>query len=59
MLKLEAIKKDAQITGLNPNGIARVVSVEPIGSDAVTVYFKGADGKLAEQMLFRTGEARS
>jgi len=58
MLKLEAIKKDAQPAGLDPNGIVRVVSVEPVGTDAVTVYFRGADGKLAEQMLFRTDEAR-
>jgi hypothetical protein len=58
MLKLEAIQKDAQIAGLDPNGIVRVVSVEPVGTEAVTVYFKGSDGKLAEQMLFRTDEAR-
>ena len=58
MLKLEAITKDAQLTGLDPNGIVRVVSVEPVGTDAVTVYFKRADGKLAEQMLFRTDEVR-
>ena len=43
MLKLEAIQKDAQLTGLDPNGIVRVVSVEPVGTDAVTVYLKGAD----------------
>ena len=58
MLKLEAIQKDAQLTGLDPNGIVRVVSIEPVGTDAITVYFKGSDGKLAEQMLFRTDEAR-
>ena len=50
MLKLEAIKKDAQLTGLDPNGIVRVVSVEPVGTDAVTVFYKTADGKPAEQM---------
>ena len=58
LLRLEEIKKGAQLAGLDPNGIVRVVSVEPVGSDAVTVYYKGADGKLAEQMLFRTDEAR-
>ena len=41
-----------------PNGIVRVAGVEPVGIDAVTVYFKGADGKLAEQMLFRADEVR-
>jgi hypothetical protein len=58
MLKLQAIQKDAQITGLDPNGIVRVVSVEPVGTDAITVFYKTADGTPAEQMLFRTDEAR-
>jgi hypothetical protein len=58
MLKLEAITKDAQLAGLDPNGIVRVVRVDPVGTDAVTVYFNGADGKPAEQMLFRTDGAR-
>ena len=57
MQKLEEIQKDAQVAGLDPNGIVRVVSVEPVGTEAVTVYLKGAQGKLAEQMLFRTDEA--
>ena len=33
MLKLEAIQKDAQLAGLDPNGIVRVVSVEPGGTE--------------------------
>ena len=58
MLKLEDIRKDAQVLGLDPNGIARIVTVDPVGTDALTVYFKTADVKLSEQMLFRTDEAR-
>ena len=58
MLKLEDIKKDAQIAGLDPNGIVRVVTCEPVGTDALTVYYKAADGRLSEQMLFRSDEAR-
>jgi hypothetical protein len=50
MLKLEAITKDAQIAGLDPNGIARVVSIEPVGMDVV--------GQLVEQMALRTNQAR-
>ena len=37
MLKLEEINKDAQVAGFDPNGIVRVVSVEPVGTDALTV----------------------
>ncbi|UHD17520.1 hypothetical protein [Thiocapsa bogorovii] len=58
MLQLEAITKDAQLAGLDPNDIVRVVSVEPVGTDALTVYFKGSDGNLAEQMLLPTNRAR-
>jgi hypothetical protein len=38
--------------------VARIVSVEPIGEQALTVIFKNALGRLGEQMLFRSDEAR-
>ena len=34
----------------------RVVTVEPIGEHALTVYYKDSSGKLAERMLFRSDE---
>lgn len=58
MLKLEDIKKDAQIHGIQANEIVRVVQVEPVGDNALTVYYKDNQGRLSEQMLFRTDEAR-
>ncbi|MBM7454679.1 superfamily II DNA or RNA helicase [Oceanisphaera litoralis] len=58
MLKLEDIKKDAQIRGLLAEGIVRVVQVELVGEHALTVYYKDSQGSLAEQMLFRSDEAR-
>ena len=58
MLKLEDIKKDTQIRGIEPDEIVRVVSVEPVGDNALTVYYKTSQGRLAEQMLFRSDEAR-
>jgi len=57
MLKLEDIKKDAQVRGIQPNEIVRIVQTEPVGTDALTVYYKDSQGKLSEQMLFRTDEA--
>lgn len=39
MLKLEELKKDAQIAGLEPGSVVRVVTTEPAGDDAVTVYY--------------------
>lgn len=58
MLKLEDIKKDAQIRGIQSDEIVRVVQVEAVGDSALTVYYKDSQGKLSEQMLFRSDEAR-
>jgi SNF2 family DNA or RNA helicase len=57
LLNLEAIKKDAAVSGLEPGHVVRIVTTEPVGPDAVTVYYKTADGRLHERMLFRTDEA--
>ncbi|MYN14977.1 DUF3883 domain-containing protein [Pusillimonas sp. TS35] len=58
MIKLEDIKKDAQIRGLQGNEVVRVVQIEPAGENALTVYYKDSQGQLNEQMLFRSDEAR-
>ena len=58
MLKLEDIRKDAQIRGVEPEEIVRIVTVDPVGDDAITVYYKNSQGRLGEQMLFRSDEAR-
>ncbi len=58
MLKLEDLKKDTQISGIQPNAIVRIVQVEPVGESAITVYYKDSHGRLGEQMLFRSDEAR-
>ena len=58
MLKLEDVKKDAQVRGIQSEEIVRIVQVEPVGDAAITVYYKDSEGKLGEQMLFRSDEAR-
>ncbi|MGF1869693.1 helicase-related protein [Photobacterium indicum] len=58
MVKLEDIKKDAQVRGIQSEEIVRIVQVEPVGDAAITVYYKDSQGKLGEQMLFRSDEAR-
>jgi SNF2 family DNA or RNA helicase len=57
MLKLEQIQKNAAISGIEPGQVVRVVTTEPAGDSALTVYYKTSDGKLLERMLFRTDEA--
>ena len=58
MLKLEDIKKNAAISGIEPGQVVRIVTTEPVGDNALTVYYKTSDGKLLERMLFRTDEAK-
>ncbi|EMP2054115.1 DUF3883 domain-containing protein [Enterobacter kobei] len=58
MLKLEDAKKDAQVRGILAEEIVRIVQVEPVGDAAITVYYKDSQGKLGEQMLFRSDEPR-
>ena len=56
MLKLEDIRKDAAVSGITPGQVVRVVTTEPVGDNALTVYYRTSDGQLAERMLFRTDE---
>ena len=58
MLKLEDIKVDAQVLGIQGNDIVRVIQTVPVGDDALTVYYKDSAGSVSEQMLFRSDEAR-
>ena len=58
MLKLEEIKKDAKVIGIEVNEVVKVLSTELIGSDALTVYYKNSHGILGEQMLIRADESR-
>ena len=55
MLKLEDLKAGLQVTGIVPGYVARVVSVESAGNDAITVIVKSELG-VAEQQLFRSDE---
>jgi len=56
MLRLEDIKKGAAVSGLEPGQIVRIVTNDPVGESALTVYYKTADGQVKEQMLFRSSE---
>lgn len=58
MVKLEDVKKGSLLRGIESDEIVRVVTVEPVGDHAITVYYKTNQGRLGEQMLFRSDEAR-
>ena len=57
MLKLEDITKNSAIAGIEPGQVVRAVTTEPVGDNALTVYYKTPDGRVLERMLFRTDEA--
>lgn len=58
MLKLEDLRKDAQVTGLLPTTVVKIVNVDELGPDARLVAYRNAEGKLEEQTLFRGDEHR-
>lgn len=58
MLKLENITKDTQLSGLVPDLVVKVFSVEEMGPNARLVVYRNAEGKLEEQTVFRADEHR-
>jgi hypothetical protein len=56
MLKLEEIKKQSAISGIDPNRPVRIVATEFVGDNALTVYYKTIEGAVLERMLFRADE---
>jgi len=51
----EEIKPGARLRGLDPAGIAEVVSVSKFGNDAINLVFR-VDGKVAERLVYRGEE---
>jgi hypothetical protein len=56
MIRFEDIKAGALIQGVEPGEVVRVVTSEPIGDNALTVYYKKSDGALLERLLYRSDE---
>jgi len=44
MLKLQEIKKDDQVSGIQADEIVHIVQVEPLGDAALTVYSHSGPG---------------
>jgi hypothetical protein len=56
LLKLEEIKNQSAISGIDPNRPVRIVATEFVGENALTVYYKTIEGVVLERMLFRADE---
>ncbi len=56
MLRLEEIRKNAVMAGIDPLAPVRVIAADFAGENAVTVVYKSVSGNILERMLFRTDE---
>jgi superfamily II DNA or RNA helicase len=58
MARLEDLQPQACIRGILPDATVTVVNVQWFGSDAVELTYKGPDGRVGNQLLYRGDEAR-
>ena len=56
MARLEDLRPDASVRGVIPNAIVAVVSVQWFGSEALELTYKTADGRVANQLVYRDSE---
>jgi superfamily II DNA or RNA helicase len=57
-LKLEDLQPDASVRGILPDALVTAVSMTWHGSDALTLVYRGPDGRVAEEILYRHDEPR-
>ena len=58
MVKLEDIKENTNLKGIEGSDAVRVEAVRKIGDDAVSVTYWNSQGEIRNQMLHRSDEAR-
>jgi SNF2 family DNA or RNA helicase len=58
MIRLEDLQPNAAISGLLPNSLVTVVSVQWFGSEAIELTYKNPAGKVANELLYRHDEPR-
>ena len=56
MSRLEDLKPNAAIRGIVPDALVTVVSIQWFGSEALELTYKTADGRVANQLLYRDNE---
>jgi hypothetical protein len=57
-MRLEDLQPDATVRGILPDTLVTVVSVQWHGSDALTLVYRGPDGRVADEILYRHDEPR-
>lgn len=56
--RLEDLTPTASLRGILPNGLVTVVSAQWHGSEALELTYKNAEGKVANELLYRHDEPR-
>ncbi|MXW81678.1 MAG: DUF3883 domain-containing protein [Gemmatimonadetes bacterium] len=57
-MTLEDLQPNAAVSGILTDGLVVVVSVQWFGSEALELTYKTPDGKVANELLYRTDETR-
>ncbi len=57
-MKLDDLRPDAAVRGILPDAVVTVVSLEWHGSNALTIVYRGPNGRLADEILYRHDEPR-
>ncbi|MCG3203344.1 MAG: RNA polymerase-associated protein RapA [Gammaproteobacteria bacterium] len=57
-MKLEDLQADATVRGIIPDALVTVVNVAWHGSDALTLVYRAANGRVADEILYRHDEPR-
>ncbi len=55
-MKLEQLQPNAAVRGIVPDALVTVVNVQWFGSEALELTYKTADGKVANQLIYRDSE---
>ncbi len=58
MTRLEDLQPTAAVRGILPDQVVTVVSVQWFGSEALELTYKGASGRVANELLYRHDEQR-
>ena len=57
-MKLEELQANVSVSGIVPEGMVTVVSVQWFGSEALELTYKTPAGRVANQLLYRDDESR-
>ena len=57
-MRLEDLVAGSAVEGLNPKGMVTVVQVQWHGRDAITLTYRDASGRVADELLYRHDEPR-